>query len=85
MASPAAFENFRSRFAEKIQLAAVPRARPMPIHIWPNPNARMLPGSPIKSQADISEAWADIAVTQGPMERPPKKYSFSLAFFLPLK
>ena len=33
IASPAALENLRSRFAQKIQLAAVPSARPIPIHI----------------------------------------------------
>ena len=52
----AACENFLSLFAQRIQLAAVPRARPMPIHIWPKPKARTEPGSPIRSQPDISEA-----------------------------
>ena len=73
MASPAASEKQRSRRATKIQLAAVPSARPMPIQICPKPKARMEPGSPISSQADISEAWADMAVTHGPMVRPPRK------------
>ena len=76
MESPAALENSRSLLAQKIQLAAVPRASPMPIQIWPKPKARMEPGSPINSQADISEACADMAVTQGPMLRPPRKKSF---------
>ncbi len=73
IASPAALENLRSRFAQKIQFAAVPSASPMPIHICPKPNAMMEPGRPIKSHADISDACADIAVTQGPIERPPRK------------
>jgi len=73
IASPAALENFLSLVAQKIQFAAVPSTRPIPIHIWPKPNAMMEPGSPIKSHADISDACADIAVTQGPIERPPKK------------
>ena len=46
---------------------------PMPIHICPKPKARMEPGRPIRSQADISEACADMAVTHGPIERPPRK------------
>ena len=78
IASFAAFENLRRRFAQKIQLSAVPMARPMPIHALPIPKASMLPGSPIKSHALISEAWALIAVTHGPIALPPKKYSFSL-------
>ena len=73
MESLAAFENSRSRLAQKIQLAAVPMARPMPIQICPKPKARMEPGRPMSSQADISDACADMAVTQGPMERPPRK------------
>ena len=73
MASPAALENFLRRFATKIQLAAVPRPSPIPIHICPNPNARILPGSPIRSHADISDACADIAATHGPICLPPRK------------
>ena len=73
MASPAALENFRSLVATKIQLAAVPSARPIPIHIWPKPKAMILPGSPISSQADMSDACADMAVTHGPMALPPMK------------
>ena len=81
MASSAASLKQRRRRATMIQFAAVPSARPMPIHIWPKPNASMLPGKPISIHADISEACADIAVTQGPIERPPRKYSFSPAPF----
>ena len=73
MASPATLESFLRRFATKIQLAAVPRPSPMPIHIWPNPKARMLPGSPIRSHADMSDACADMAATQGPIRLPPRK------------
>ena len=56
----------------------------MPIHIWPKPKARIEPGRPISSHADISDACADKAVTQGPMERPPRKKS-SEFLFVPLK
>ena len=52
-------------------------ASPIPIHTFPSPNARMLPGNPISSQPLMSLAWADIADTHGPICRPPKKYSFS--------
>ena len=69
----AAFEKQRKRLATKIQLSAVPIARPMPIHACPKPKARILPGSPISSQALISDAWALIAVTHGPIFLPPKK------------
>ena len=54
--SPAACENFLSLFAQNIQLAAVPKTRPMPIHICPKPNASIDPGSPMRSHADISDA-----------------------------
>ena len=84
MESFAALEKVRSRLAHRIQLAAVPMARPMPIHIWPKPKARIEPGRPISSHADISDACADKAVTQGPMERPPRKKS-SEFLFVPLK
>lgn len=84
MESFAALEKVRRRLAHRIQLAAVPMARPMPIHIWPKPKARIEPGRPISSHADISDACADKAVTQGPMERPPRKKS-SEFLFVPLK
>ena len=79
MESFAASEKQRSRRATKIQFRAVPMARPMPIQIWPKPKARILPGRPISSHADMSDACALIAVTHGPMLRPPRKYSFSPA------
>ena len=78
IASPAALENRRSRAAIKTQLAMVPSARPMPIHALPKPKAITLPGRPISSQALISDAWALMAVTHGPIWRLPRKYSFSL-------
>ena len=37
------------------------------------------PGRPISSHADMSDACALIAVTHGPIWRPPRKYSFSPA------
>ena len=47
------------------------------------------PGSPIKSQPDISEASADKAVIQGPICLPPRKKSeeelFFLAYLKPMK
>ena len=77
MESFAATEKLRNLFATKIQLSAVPSARPIPIHTLPMPNAKILPGKPIKSQPLISDACALIAVTHGPILRPPIKYSFS--------
>ena len=84
IASSAALENVRRRFAHRIQLAAVPNARPIPIHICPKPKAKIDPGSPISSHADISDACADSAVTQGPMDLPPRKKS-SEFLLVPLK
>ena len=46
------------------------------------PHQYARPGSPISSQPLISEASALIAVTHGPNERPPKKYSSELLFAL---
>ncbi len=73
MESSATLLNLRRRAAQKIQFAAVPSARPRPIQICPKPKARMEPGRPISSQADMSDACADMAVTQGPILRPPRK------------
>ena len=67
MESFAAFENFLRRLATKIQLRAVPMARPMPIQALPRPKARTEPGRPMRSHADMSEACALRAVTQGPI------------------
>ena len=75
----AASEKQRRRRATMIQFAIVPRARPIPIQIWPKPKARIEPGRPISSHADMSDACALIAVTHGPIWRPPRKYSFSPA------
>ena len=44
----------------------------MAIHASLIPETKTAPGNPIKSQPDISEAPADIAVTNGPKLRPPK-------------
>ena len=71
--SPAACEKRRRRLATKTQLAIVPSARPMPIQTLPMPKARMEPGKPISSQPLMSEAWALMAATHGPMARPPRK------------
>ena len=68
-----AFEKRRSLFATKIQLAQVPRARPIPIQTFPIPKAIILPGKPISNHPLISEDCALIAVTHGPIERPPRK------------
>ena len=84
IASSAALEKVRRRFAQRIQLAAVPKASPIPIHICPNPKAKIDPGRPISSHADISDACADSAVTHGPMDRPPRKKS-SEFLLVPLK
>ena len=67
MESPAALEKRRSLVATKIQLAAVPNAKPIPIQTCPIPNAKSEPGKPIKSQPLMSDACALIAVTKGPM------------------
>ena len=67
MESSAFSENTLSLLAQRIQFAAVPSARPIPIHICPKPNASIEPGSPISSHADISDACADRAATQGPI------------------
>ena len=73
MESPAALENCLRRLAQNIQFAAVPSASPIPIQICPKPKARIDPGRPIRSHADISEACADMAVTHGPIVLPPRK------------
>ena len=65
--SPDAFEKRRSLVATKIQLPAVPNARPMPIQTCPMPNAKSEPGKPIKSHPLMSDACALIAVTKGPI------------------
>ena len=65
--------NFLSLLAQKIQLAAVPIASPIPIQICPNPNASTDPGRPMSSHADMSDACADIAATHGPIVLPPRK------------
>ena len=65
--SPEALEKRRSLVATKIQLAAVPNAKPIPIQTCPIPNAKSEPGKPIKSQPLMSDACALIAVTKGPM------------------
>ena len=42
----------------------------------------MAVGRPISTQALMSEAPAESALTQGPIFRPPRKYSFSPALLL---
>ena len=44
----------------------------MAIHASLMPERKTAPGKPINSQPDISEAPADIAVTNGPRLRPPR-------------
>ena len=66
-------EYRRSRRATMSQFSQVPSARPMAVQpgdAMPLRYAR--PGIPISSQLDISLASALMAVTSGPILRPPR-------------
>ena len=56
IASFAAAEKLLSLLATSNQLRIVPAARPIPIHIFPKPKARILPGNPISNHPLISDA-----------------------------
>ena len=43
----------------------------MGIHSWPKPETYMAPGSPMRSQPDMSDAPAERAATNGCRPRPP--------------
>ena len=77
-------EYLRSLGATNNHARTVPINKPIEIQTWPKPAANIEPGSPIKTQALISDAPADNAATKPFILRPPKKKFFSPPNFLSL-
>ena len=76
IALPAFSEYLRRRLATNFQLRYVPMTRPMAVHMASDaPVKYAMPGRPMSSQPDMSEASAESAVSHGPRPRPPRKYS----------
>ena len=65
-------ECFLSLLATKSQEVYDPMRRPIPIQACPSPIRTMDPGSPIRSQPLMSDACADMALTYGPNDLPPR-------------
>ena len=72
IASPHICEYFLRRWATIFQFRYVPIPSPIPIHASLKPATYIAPGSPIRSQPDMSDAWAESATTHLFILLPPR-------------